>query len=152
MKKVFVLYVLLFLIIFIFPHDRVEYAFKENTQGYYKYEISFENKEISTWNFEEYFKDYKILTIYPAISEVYKKRFPFISYSFNTYLTFSKNINKLKEKYIAALEGLGYRKEALKIKTSGIFIEKIVVYSEETEIINLKHNFPKLQYRLLESI
>lgn len=152
MKKVFILCVLFLFTICFYSKEKIEYAFKESVQGYYRYEIQFENKEVSTLNFEEYFKNYKILTIYPSISEVYRNRFPFTDYTFNSYQTFSQNLNKFLEKYVATLENLGYRKEALKARTGGIFIEKVIIYSDEEAIINIKHNFPKLKYRLLDSI
>lgn len=150
MKKVIVLLVICITIVF-FSKEKVEYAFKENIEGYYRYELSFENQELSTLNFENYFSNYQVLTIFPEISLLYKNRFPFLNYSFDTYRSISDNLFRFQDKYIDTLENLGYRKEALKIRTSGIGIEKVVIYSEEKDIINLRQKFLKLQYRRLDN-
>lgn len=151
MKKV-VIVLLIFVMIILFPKEKVEHAFKESINGYYKYELIFENRELSTFNFEEYLKDYKILTIFPSIPTIYKNKITFNSYSFNPYQTMSWNIARFEEKYIASLEDLGYRKEAVKVRTNGLIIDKIIIYSEEKAITKLKNYFPNLQYQLLESL
>lgn len=150
MKKVIVLLVVCITIVF-FSKDKVEYAFKEDIEGYYRYELVFESQELSTLNFENYFSNYQVLTIFPEISLLYKSRFPFLNYSFDTYRSISDNLLLFQDKYIHTLENLGYRKEALKIRMSGIGIEKVVIYSEEKDIINLRQKFLKLQYRRLDS-
>lgn len=149
MKKVLFL-LAVFLIILFSSNEKIEYAFKENVEGYYQYELIFENKELSTVNFETYFSNLQVLTIFPEISPLYKNQFPFLNYSFDTYRSISDNLSRFQNKYIHTLENSGYRKEALKAKMSGIIIAKVIIYSEENNIIYLRQQFLNMQYRRLD--
>lgn len=149
MKK-FVYICIGLLLIYIVSLERTDYAFKESIEGAHIYELVLTEQQVSTRNFEIYFSNYQVISIFPKISAIYQNQFPFSKYSFDIYRTIEQNILQFQNKYINTLEDLGYRKEALKIMASGIPINKVVIYSDEEGISKLKNHFIILEYRLLD--
>lgn len=93
------------------------------------YILEFKGQNISTNNFDDYFKNIDVIWIEPYINPLYKQvktRYQF------------KNINDFKQEFVNLLIKKGYRSNALNLKISGIKIKKMKVYSSESTIRNLK--------------
>ena len=97
---------------------------------YSVYTLEFPLKNISTNNFNDYFKNFDVISIEPYINTLYqsqiKQQYQFI------------NIDKFKEDYLKILENSGYRSEAVKLKIEGIKIKKIKVYSSNRDKARIK--------------
>lgn len=146
MKKILLIILLLGLLFFV-PKDDIMPTFKEVDAGTNQYEIVFTNRELTTRNFIEYFNNYKVISISPYINPLYKgKATNIYKYTFD-YTNISSNLNKFEQRYITFLEQKGYKQESIKIRLNGIVIEKVVLYSEEKDVLDLKVHFPKLQYK-----
>lgn len=146
MKKVLIIISIALGIYFLVPQENTKSVFQEQTNGTLKYQIILENNEVNTNNFVKYFINYQVESISPYIHPLYKnKAKPIQEFTFD-YTTMGSNIEKFTKKYISFLEKKGYKQEALKARLSGIIIEKVVIYSEEEEIIKLKEWLPNLKY------
>lgn len=146
MKKILLIVLILGLLLFV-PKDDIVPVFKEVDVGTNQYEIVFTNRELTTKNFIEYFNNYKVISIHPYINPLYKEKATNIyKYTFD-YTNISSNLNKFEQRYITFLEQKGYKQESIKIRLNGIVIEKVVLYSEEKDVLDLKVHFPKLQYK-----
>lgn len=152
MKKFYLCMFFSVLLITFYRKDNIESVFNEYREGYYIYEFSFENQELNTFNFENYFLNYKVISITPYISPFYNKRLSNLeNYRFSPHQSIAKNITNFEIQFVDALEEIGFRKEALKVKTSGISIIKVIVSVEQADIIEIQRNFPNVHYKLLDN-
>lgn len=149
MKKVVALLLCCLLINLIMgKKEKIVSVFEEESTQYHLYELTFENKQLSTLNMGTYFSNYKIIAIEPYISSVYKYKMRSIEhYSFIQHQSVDQNITKFQHDYIDMLEQLGYRKEALKVQMNGVFINKIIIYIEFKDISHLQQAFPTLKWK-----
>ncbi len=130
MKKIILTFTICFFIFLsINSKEEVYPTFNMMNNDYSFYILEFPNKNISTNNFDDYFKDIDVIWIEPYINSLYKQ--------VKTRYQFT-NIGKFKEEFIDLLIKKGYRSEALNLKIEGIKIKKMKVYSSESNITNLK--------------
>jgi len=135
MKKIIIIVLILFLIKI--DYNDTQNVFYEKIEYSNLYEITCLNN-ISTNNFNNYFKNIKVIWIKPKINNLYKdKLLKFNKYYFKD-ISNNKNIENFKNDYINYLNKIGYKSEALKLKTSGVMIEKIKVYLNEEDLIYIK--------------
>ena len=135
MKKIIIM--LLFLLLIKNSFNDTNSVFLEKIEYSNLYEITCLNN-ISTNNFLNYFNDIKIIWIKPKINILYKnKMLRFNKYYFKE-ISNDKNIKNFKNEYIKYVNKIGYKNESLKLKTSGIMIEKIKVYLNEENLIYIK--------------
>lgn len=135
MKKIIIILIILFLIKF--SYNDTQSVFLSKVEYSNLYEITCLNN-ISTNNFLNYFNDIKIIWIKPKINILYKdKMLKFNKYYFKE-ISNDKNIENFKNEYINYIKKIGYKSESLKLKTSGIMIEKIKVYLNEENLIYIK--------------
>ena len=130
MKKIILTFTICF---FIFLNINLEKeiipTFNAVNNDYSFYILEFKGQNISTNNFDDYFKNIDVIWIEPYINALYKKvktRYQF------------KNIYDFKQEFVNLLIKKGYRSNALNLKISGIKIKKMKVYSSESTIRNLK--------------
>lgn len=125
MKKILLTFTICFFVIFNFKEEKTMPVFNEDNI-YSVYTLEFPLKNISTNNFNDYFKNFDVISIEPYINTLYqsqiKQQYQFI------------NIDKFKEDYLKILENSGYRSEAVKLKIEGIKIKKIKVYSSNRDL------------------
>ncbi|MEG2322042.1 MAG: hypothetical protein RSB71_00935 [Bacilli bacterium] len=136
MKKVLIIVLLLFLISF--EKEETAFVLKQTNNEFQKYEITFEDKVISTNNFKKYFKN-NIISISPYVNNLYNKLIN-LNYQFD-YRSMDGNLTKFKNKYIKTLEEKGFKKDALEAKLNGIFIKKVILYSSSKDISYLNSQF-----------
>jgi len=135
MKKIIIIVLILFLIKI--DYNDTQNVFYEKIEYSNLYEITCLNN-ISTNNFNNYFKNIKVIWIKPKINNLYKdKLLKFNKYYFKD-ISNNKNIENFKNDYINYINKIGYKSEALKLKTSGVMIEKIKVYLNEEDLIYIK--------------
>lgn len=135
MKKIIIM--LLFLLLIKNSFNDTNSVFLEKIEYSNLYEITCLNN-ISTNNFLNYFNDIKIIWIKPKINILYKnKMLRFNKYYFKE-ISNEKNIENFKNEYISYINKIGYKSDSLKLKTSGIMIEKIKVYLSEEKLIYIK--------------
>lgn len=146
MRKVLFFLGCLLLCLVIFKEERVDSVFSSDTFSYHIYELTFENKELSTRNFKDYFMDYKIIFVQVYLSDIYKHKIPSQIYPFVMHQSIEQNISRLEKKYIDLLEYIGYRKEALKVTMNGLFIKKVTLYCTNENIVILQQSFPNVQW------
>lgn len=129
MKKILLTFTICFFVIFNFKEEKTMPVFNEDNI-YSVYTLEFPLKNISTNNFNDYFKNFDVISIEPYINTLYqsqiKQQYQFI------------NIDKFKEDYLKILENSGYRSEAVKLKIEGIKIKKIKVYSSNRDLARVK--------------
>ena len=129
MKKILLTFTICFFFIFNFKEEKTMPVFNEDNI-YSVYTLEFPLKNISTNNFNDYFKNFDVISIEPYINTLYqsqiKQQYQFI------------NIDKFKEDYLKILENSGYRSEAVKLKIEGIKIKKIKVYSSNRDLARVK--------------
>ncbi len=125
MKKILLTFTICFFVTFNFKEEKTMPVFNEDNI-YSVYTLEFPLKNISTNNFNDYFKNFDVISIEPYINTLYqsqiKQQYQFI------------NIDKFKEDYLKILENSGYRSEAVKLKIEGIKIKKIKVYSSNRDL------------------
>ena len=136
MKKILVLLTLL-LILNLNDVPRVESVFGENFIQTNFYEITFLNN-ISTNNFLEYFNNIKVIWIKPKMNLLYSDKLNKFNKYYFKEISNSKNISNFMNRYLKSLDSLGYKNEVLKLKTSGIMLDKVKVYLTDDELYNLK--------------
>ena len=128
MKKIILIFIIFIFIYLINVKEEVTPTFSEINSDYNFYILEFDNN-ISTNNFDEYFKNINVIWLEPYISPLYKQ--------IKTRYQF-KDINKFKEEFINLLIKKGYRSNAINLKISGVKIKKIKVYCSKSDIQNLK--------------
>ncbi len=128
MKKLLLTFTICFFVIFSFKEEKTMTTFNEDTT-YSFYTLEFPLKNISTNNFNDYFKNIDVISIEPYINKLYQNQIK-QQYQFT-------NIDKFKEDYLKVLENNGYRSEAVKLKIEGIKIKKIKVYSSNRDLARL---------------
>ena len=150
MKKIVVLLLLFIACFGIYlglSKEQVTSTFNDYETSYSIYELSFPNKNISTNNFEKYFKNYKIIEIKPYINKLYSNILSnYKSYQFSD-ISVNSNINRFKNNYVALLEKKGYRTEALKYKLDGIVIEKAIIYCSDKDIEEIITKIENIQVK-----
>ncbi len=128
MKKLLLTFTICFFVMFSFKEEKTMTTFNEDT-AYSFYTLEFPLKNISTNNFNDYFKNIDVISIEPYINKLYQNQIK-QQYQFT-------NIDKFKEDYLKVLENNGYRSEAVKLKIEGIKIKKIKVYSSNRDLARL---------------
>lgn len=127
MKKITALFFLFFLCICTKQKKIINPVFKESgylTTTSYCY-ITFQNKKITTKNFEKYFEKETILSMKPYIEEIYKNKMQEIeTYTF-TPDTHTNNLILLENLYKNSLKKNGIVKEIAKIEIYGVPIKEI---------------------------
>ena len=119
MKKIILTFTICF---FIFLNINLEKeiipTFNAVNNDYSFYILEFKGQNVSTNNFDDYFKNIDVIWIEPYINPLYKQvktRYQF------------KNIDDFKEEFINLLIKKGYRSNALNLKISGIKIKKMKI-------------------------
>lgn len=141
MKK-YIIVLILFLIILNFNNNEQMVVQMENSE-YAMYILEFPNLNISTNNINK-FENIKIIWIKPYINKIYKDKIKYNVYYFED-ISLNSNINKFTNKFIDLLQKNGYINDALNYKISGIRINKMKVYCNETTLINL--NIEGMKYK-----
>ena len=148
MKKLALLISFLLLFLLINIDDDTITVFNEDIEYSNFYEISFINN-LSTNNFLDYFSNSKVIWIKPKMNILYEEKLSkYNKYYFKNVSNY-KNINTFKNEYIDYINSLGYKNEALKLKTSGIMIERIKVYSNDEELNYIKNSFIDIKIKNL---
>ena len=123
MKKIILLIIFIFLLIFNY-NEKIVTTFKEDVNNSF-YILEFPNNNITTNNFLNYFDNIQVIWVEVNSKYNVKKRY-------NYY-----NIDKLKKDYLEELENNNYKLEAINHQISGIIINKIKVYSNINKINKL---------------
>jgi hypothetical protein len=95
--------------------------------------ILLELDSVNTNNFENFFKDIKVLKIYPSINKIYINKVKNI-YNYS-------NLKEFKNSYLNELDKNGYYKDYNYYLVNPIKIEKLLVYSSEDVIRTKFKNF-----------
>ena len=143
MKKYYILFILILIIIFTVDNESVMPVFNEN--DYDIYYLDFRNTNLNTNNFNDYFnEEIDILKISPYINPIYKNKFSFDEYLFN-YSSINNNIKIFKEKYLNELKKYNYDDYNYSL-IYGIKIDMVKVYSNKKNINNLLNKDKNVKY------
>ena len=144
MKKVLFIFILVFVLFFnILADEEIKPVFNEIDSEYSLYILTFKNKNISTKNFNNYFNEIDTIWVEPYINDLYNKLGNY-RYSFE-YLSCQENINKMLNMFIKKFENSNYKSQILKIKIDGLLINKIMIYSNNSEIEKLTKNIENVE-------
>ena len=151
MLKKIILFLSLTILVIIstFYKEKTQIVYNEVSSNfeYGQIYLIFENNILNTNNFEEYFKDIKVLKVYPYINPIYEKRIK-ANYSF-IHNNHNYDLEILKKNYINKLRKNGLISEANEYEVNGIIIKKVLIESnlnDVQEIIrndNVKYTFKK---------
>lgn len=147
MKKYILFLLTIFVLSIILKQEPVMPVISYEDYEYSMYILEFPNKNLSTNNLEDYFNDIQIIWLYPYINEIYKEKINYKKYFFEP-ISLDENINKFKTNYLNYLNKYGYKTDALNYQISGIKIDRIKVYSKESDI--KKINIENIKYRKIE--
>jgi len=121
----------------------------DNSEYYAIYNISFNNININSNNFMDYFIDFKmkIMGIYPKINPIYENKIKdYVQYySFNNK-SIESNLSNFVNYYTNILSKNGLNNELEKIHFTGIKISKVKVYASLDEIKKIKSIYKNLTY------
>ena len=134
MKKNFYLFLILLLVIIdLRSKEHLTLVFKEEKINEFYDFILLELDSVNTNNFEKFFKDIKVLKIYPSINKIYINKVKNI-YNYS-------NLKEFKNSYLNELDKNGYYKDYNYYLVNPIKIEKLLVYSSEDVIRTKFKNF-----------
>lgn len=150
-KKIIVCFSLVFILILLnSTKEKTELVYKEidnnNNDEYSQIYLLFENNSLTTNNFEDYLKYFRILKIYPYINPIYVNRIKAnYSYTFN-YQNHTYDLSEFKQSYIKNLKNLGLVSEANNYDINGVVINKVLVHTTMENINMFFKNFPNIKY------
>ena len=144
MKKYIISLLLVFILSIIINKEDSLIVFNEENNEYGMYILEFSNYNISTNNIENNFKDIKIIWVEPYLNNLYKIKY---KYYFED-ISIEQNINKFKTNVIKKLNELNYKNVAINYEITGIKLNRLKVYCQEDDIINLK--IDGLKYKKVE--
>ena len=122
-----------------------------DNQIYNIFFLNLEEYNITTKNFESYFKNDDIISITPYVNPIYKKKINSnLKYNFK-HTSIFQNITNFERYYEKVIKESGYIKDLSMISYEGIKINEICLY-EKVEIVNeLLKKYPKIKYRHSQS-
>lgn len=141
--------ILLSLLLLNFKKEKTElvYSEKNSDTDYRQIYLLFENNNLNTNNFNDYFKDIKVLKVYPYINPIYAGKIKAnYNYSF-TRENYELDLEKFKNNYINKLREIGLQNEANNCQMSGVIINKVLIYEPLSKIknniseFNVKYSF-----------
>jgi len=145
--KTFIIVILTIFILNTYNKNNIEPVFNEDGYEYSMYILEFSNQNISTNNIEEIFENMKIIWVEPLINLVYKDKLNYKLYYFEDIST-KENIKRFKNNFITKLQNNNYKNDAINYQILGIKINRMKVYSNEQDIINL--DIEGLKYKKIE--
>ena len=145
-KYIFFLLIILILSILL-KQEQIVSVISYDDYEYSMYILEFPNKNLSTNNLEDYFNDIQIVYVTPYVNELYKSKIKYNQYFFEP-ISLKENINRFITSYLNHLNNFGYQKDALDYRINGIKIDRIKVYSKESDI--KKINIENIKYRKIE--
>ena len=122
-------------------------VFNEQSNEYGMYILTFPNKNISTNNMENIFKDIQIVWLEPVVNVLYKERLNYKQYHFEN-ISLKENINRFQKQFLTQLQNNNYKLDAINLQISGVKINRMKIYSNEESIKNL--NIEGLKYEKIE--
>ena len=133
------------LVLFVFSFNQkheVVATFNETLDGYGIYKLNFEEKVLSTINFNSYFDEITVISIEPFINELYKNKVNFEIYNFEPFSN-TTNINRFTSEFVSLLEHYGYKTDALMSRINGIYLKGVVIYCslDEVNLLESELNF-----------
>lgn len=118
----------------------------DNSKDFQLIYLLFENNNLNTNNFMNYFKNIEVIKIYPYINPVYANKIKAnYSYSF-TKENYIYDLQKFTSIYLEKLRSLGLMKDSNKYQIKGVIINKVLVYSNLDIIKDKFQDFNNIKY------
>lgn len=148
MKKIATLFFFLVLFLLSRTKEVVVPTFEEiiSSSPSYCY-LSFEKGELHTKNFENFFAEETVLSIWPYIKEAYQKNMKKIEKYTFTSDTHIHNLSLFEKLYKENLYDSGFLSDIAKIEVYGIPIREVKVLCNSNHFFDLKKHFPKIKVR-----
>lgn len=149
LKKLLVALCIVISIILIMTSKKdTQLVYKEidNSKDFQLIYLLFENNNLNTNNFMNYFKNIEVIKIYPYINPVYANKIKAnYSYSF-TKENYIYDLQKFTSIYLEKLRSLGLMKDSNKYQIKGVIINKVLVYSNLDIIKDKFQDFNNIKY------
>jgi len=143
LKKITLFFSLIIILVIIsMSKEKTELVYNETTRDskYHQIYLIFENNILNTNNFEDYFKDIKVLKVFPYINPVYAGKIKAnYNYSFN-HNNHNYDLERFKNNYINTLRNIGLIGEANEYQVKGVIIKKVLIYSDLESIKKIVNN------------
>lgn len=118
----------------------------DNSKDFQLIYLLFENNNLNTNNFMNYFKNIEVIKIYPYINPVYANKIKAnYSYSF-TKENYIYDLQKFTSIYLEKLRSLGLMKDSNKYQIKGVIINKVLVYCNLDIIKDKFQDFNNIKY------
>lgn len=150
LKKIIVCFTLMILVLALnSTKDKTELVYNEidtNNEGYKQIYILFENNILTTKNFEDYFRNFQVLEIYPYVNPIYANKIrPNYKYVFN-HKSHAYDLSEFQQGYIKTIRNLGLISEANGYQLNGIIIQKVLIHTTVENMTLMLKDIPRIKY------
>ncbi len=147
-KTIIFLTIILLVILSSNSHEKTKLVYNEisNDNEYNQIYLLFEDKNLTTNNFNDFFKNIKVLKVYPYINPIYAGKIKAnYNYEFN-WENHNYDLEKIKNDFISKLKNIGLTNEANEYQINGVVINKVLIYSNLGKIKNIFKNYNNIKY------
>lgn len=121
----------------------------DDIEQYGNFELLLSDIKITTNNFNDYFKNYKIISITPYLNPIFKSKLKTdLTYNFKN-IKLNNNLNNFIAFYEKQIRNSGYTQNIEMIYYQGIKIDKVVIFTNLKNIYELTEKYPKIKYNVL---